>query len=167
MFPWSSPSAPSHIHHHSWAAVSAEPRVACGDLGLLSSLPLSAHRCLKPYQLPFLPCPMSWPCPGYRLPLAPSAPLTFLAWSSLSRPFYILEFFRSSNPLMHDTSLNFPDSSNHQQQSLRNTARNQRTCPWPRCLNQYGISKPEENSATEDDLAQIPSLPTPCVSFLQ
>lgn len=126
---------------------------------LPASIPSMPHVLALPWlQTPFTAlCPTHFPC----------LELPFPAWSSLSRPFYILEFFRSSNPLMHDTSLNFPDSSNHQQQSLRNTARNQRTCPWPRCRNQYGISKPEENSATEDDLVQMPSLLTPCVSFLQ
>lgn len=141
--------------------------MTCGDLQLLSSSPWRAHRCLKPYQLPFFPFPMSWLCPGYRHPSAPSDSLISLAWSSLSRPFYLLKFFHSSSPLMHDTSLNFPDSSNHQQQSLHNIARNQRTCLWPRCSNQYSISKPERNSATENDLVKMPLLPTPCVSFLQ
>lgn len=104
--------------------------------------------------------PTSWPCPGYRHPSVPSASLTSLAWSSLSCPFHMLKFFCFSSLLMHDTSLNFPDSSNHQQQSHHNMARNQRTCPWPRCPNRYSISKPEENSTTEDDLVKVPLLPT-------
>lgn len=117
----------------------------------MDNSPWRVHR--RPNPASFYP--FHAPHPGFALvtyTLQPFASLTSPSWGTLSHPFYMLKSFCSLSPLMHDASLNFPDSSNHHQQSHHNTARNQITCRCSRCPNQYSILELEENSATEDNL---------------